>query len=317
MNSKTIGLIVDDNFNIDILVWSLYYLNGQSHYYYHGFDYWFDVVDDPVDRTLETDKCIIEVEYDGSSSIEEFSEQLKSLKAASEHDGLRLITTRLSHENKLNPEVVDAMKAECDKVIVISSFGEPTLYLNKLHKELEFMVDDYMETYFSESKTSWEDVDNTPWDRREYIALNFRPFISLNPELAYDLSTLTHSKLNYADVYEHLDEKIRGVFEFIGSPVDEDRFDTWSAIYEEWRQSVVDVVKWNRDFKQIVKGIIAGVDYDISHYRIDILREAAIFNELLYKHNLSIKGYGLETLPTNTKDIHDLLETNFHPLTEY
>lgn len=317
MSSKTIGLIVDDNFNIDILVWSLYYLNGQSHYYYHGFDYWFNVVDDPVDRTMQTDKCIIEVEYDGSSSIEEFSEQLKSLKAANEHEGLRLITTRLSHENKLNPEVVDAMKAECNGVLVIGSFGEPTLYSNKLHKELEFMVDDFMDTYFAESKTSWEDVTNTPWDRREYIALNFRPFVALNPELAYDLSTIRHFKLTYANIYENLDEHIRSVFEFIGNDIDESRFSNWTAVYDEWRASVVDIVNWNRDFKKIVKGIVAGVDYDITRYNLDILREAAIFNELMYKHDLSIKGYGLEELPRNTKEIHDILEPNFHPLTAY
>ena len=317
MNSKLIGLIVDDSININHLIWTLYYLNGQSHYYYHGFDYWFDVADDPVDRTMQTDACIIEVEFDGSGSIEEFTEQVTSLKKASDHDGLRIITTRLHADNSLNTEVVDLMRSECDKVMVISTFGEPTLYRNKLYKEREFILDDFMETYFSDSKTNWEDVINTPWDRREHIGVNFRPFMDLNPEEAYDLSTLDHKKITYSDIYENLDSSIREIFEFIGNEIDEARYDNWIAIYEEWKQSVYDVVIWNRDFKKIIKGIVAGVDYDISRYQIDILREAAILNELLYKHNLSIKGYGLEALPPNTKEIHDLLEPNFHTLADY
>ena len=180
-----------------------------------------------------------------------------------------------------------------------SSFGQPTLYKNKLYREQEFALDDFMETYFADSKNNWDDVINTPWDRREHIGVNFRPFISLDIEKACDLSTLEHTKLTYSDIYEDLDTAIRKVFEFIGNEIDEPRFDNWIAIYEEWKQSIYDVVIWDRDFKKIIKGIVAGVDYDISRYQLDILREAAILNELLYKHNLSIKGHGLETLPLN------------------
>ena len=314
MDSKIIGLVVDDTLNVDILAWTLYYLTGQSHYYYYGFGYWFTIEDDPLNRILQTDRCIVEVEYDGSSVIEEFTEQLSSLKAENDYPGVKLILTRLSYENKLNTEVVDLMKKECDKVIVISSFGESTLYSNKLNKELEFMVDDFMETYFADSKAGWEDVSNSPWDRREYIALNFRPFVALNPELAYDLSTLNHTKLTYSDVYENLDTKIRDIFSFIGYDIDESKFENWENIYDEWRRSVKDIVSWNRDFKKIVKDIVDGEDTDLTIYNLDILRESAILHELLYKHNLNIKSYGLEELPKNTKEIHELLEPNFHPL---
>ena len=37
-------------------------------------------------------------------------------------------------------------------------------------------------------------------------------------------------------------------------------------------------------------------------------KEIVIQNKLITEHNLTIQGYGLETFPNNTKDLHNLIE---------
>ena len=52
---------------------------------------------------------------------------------------------------------------------------------------------------------------------------------------------------------------------------------------------------------------------DLTRLKLDIIQEAFIQHELIYKHNLNLKTWQLEKF-TNTQQLHNLLETNTHPL---
>lgn len=309
-SNKLIGLVVDQHTKIDLLAWSIYYLSGQTNYYYAGFDYWFDVDAEPIsDENSE-----IEVEVDGSSDIDEFKDFQTSLRATNEFNGLRLICTRVSDFKKPSKEIIDAL-AECDKIIVIGSNKDGHLYGDKSSKH-DDELDDYLMEYFKDSMSAWSDVKDTPWDRREFIALNHRPFNNKSIANILDISQ-PYFYIDTAELYTNFTSVVPKLFEFIGDPICEDHLEQWETIYNLRKNNLRDRIGWDRNFQQIIDAIVTGKDMDLSKFKLDMMRESTILHELLYKHNLNLKAYGLDELPKNTKEIHELLEPNFHTLTEY
>lgn len=309
-SNKLIGLVVDQHTKINLLAWTIYYLSGQSNYYYAGFDYWFDVDAEPI----SDDVSDIEVEVDGSSRVEEFKALQESIRAANEFTGLRLICTRVSETNQLSSEMLDAL-AECDKIIVVGSNKDGHLYGNKSTNHND-ELDDYLLEYFKDSMSAWDDVKDTPWDRREFIALNHRPF---NNKSIANLINIKqpHFYIDTAELYTDFSKVVPKLFEFIGDPVCEENLTQWETIYAFQTSNLKDRINWDQSFQQIIDSIVSGEDMDLSKFKLDMMRESTILHELLYKHNLNLKAYGLNELPKNTKDIHNLLEENFHKLTEY
>jgi hypothetical protein len=309
-SNKLIGIIVDQHTKINLLAWTIYYLSGQSNYYYAGFDYWFDVDEEPVsDEASE-----IEVEVDGSGDIDEFRDFQSSIRSANDFTGLRLICTRISDLKEHNKEIPDAI-AECDKLIVVGSNKDNHLYSDKSSKH-DDELDDYLLEYFKDSMSAWGDVKDTPWDRREFIALNHRPFNNKAIKNIVDIEH-PHFFIDTAELYTDFAKVIPKLFEFIGDPICEERLEQWGKIYELQKNNLRDRIGWDRNFQKIVDSIIAGEDMDLGKFKLDMMRESTILHELLYKHNLNLKAYGLDELPKNTKEIHELLEPNFHTLTEY
>jgi hypothetical protein len=204
-----------------------------------------------------------------------------------------------------------------DKVIVLSSFGVPNM-----HKTLTSIdtIDHFLSVHFEKNTDVWEDVSNLPWDRREYIALNFRPLTVTTVSDKIDLSNdkiYPFSSLNY---HLNLQTHLPSICNFIGIPFTELPCESWdqiTEIYRKWRMGNATPVLWEMSLPLIVDSIVNGYNLDLSPYNLDIIKESIILHELLYKHNMNIKGYGLSALPTNAKDIHALLEPNFHTLTEY
>lgn len=309
-SNKLIGLIVDQHTKINLLAWTIYYLSGQSNYYYAGFDYWFDVDEEPVsDEARE-----IEVEVDGSGEIDDFKNLQTSIRSASDFTGLRLICTRVLDLKEPNNEIIDAM-SECDKIIVIGSSKDNHLYTDK-SPEHNSDLDDYLLEYFKDSMSAWDNVKDTPWDRREFIALNHRPFNNKAIKNIVDIKH-PHFFIDTAELYTDFANVVPRLFEFIGDPICEERLEQWGKIYELQKNNLRDCINWDQNFQKIVDSIVTGKDMDLSKFKLDMMRESTILHELLYKHNLNLKAYGLDKLPTNTKEIHDLLEPNFHTLAKY
>jgi hypothetical protein len=69
-------------------------------------------------------------------------------------------------------------------------------------------------------------------------------------------------------------------------------------------------LSWNIDY--ICHAIVNNFSFDLSDYDLTLWDEAIIQHLLIYKYGLTLKAWGLEKLPTNTKDIHKLLEKNVY-----
>ena len=52
---------------------------------------------------------------------------------------------------------------------------------------------------------------------------------------------------------------------------------------------------------------------DLEKFNLDLMQEAAIQRELIYNYSLNLKTWQLEKF-TNTKQLHNLLEPNLHPI---
>lgn len=312
--NKLIGIIADESIDAGMLVWALYTLTQQPQYYYLGFEYWFD-----VSEALGEDSegaFNIRVETDGVETIEQLDEYVKTLNDLEGPDGIHILVSRL-HTTESNNELYSALVDKCDKVIVVSSFGVPNL-----HKTITSgnNVDNFLSEYFEEGKENWEDVYSLPWDRREYIALNFRPSNTITVQDKIDLTNEKIFIINLNNYHLNLLPQLPALCKFIGIPASELPKEAWELIsdtYTKWKVIGADPTLWEMNLPSIIDSIINGYHMDLSPYKMDIIKESILLHELLYKHNMNIKGYGLNTLPANTKDIHNLLEENFHTLTAY
>lgn len=317
MDSKLIGIIADQNIDLNFLVWSIYYLSGQPKYYYHGLDYWFEVDDEPLNLTGTMAR--VEVEVDGASQIIEFTDMFNQIKGYSDRPGFRIFVTRVQENTEPDPAIISRMQEECGRVLVVSTSGKPSLYFNKIDPaDHEDRIDEYLEAYFADSKVKWGSNIVDPWNKREFMALNIRPYISVNATKYVDRAK-EHFLISYLDLFQNLDKILYNLVNFLDmdSFNDEEKITHWHKVYYTWRSTNCEQIMWDQNFDVIIDSIVNGYKMDLSVYTLDELRQAAIQHALLYKHNLAIKGYGIETLPNTTQGIHELLEPNFHELPPY
>jgi hypothetical protein len=98
-------------------------------------------------------------------------------------------------------------------------------------------------------------------------------------------------------------------------PVDQNRFENWMSVYGVWKNNHTKRLNFVNNFEIIINNIINGVDMDLSRFEFDLIQEAAIQHQIMYKHNLNFKTWQLEKF-INTKQLHNLLEPNIHDLSK-
>lgn len=305
MNNQIIGIISDNNTQLDMLVWSLYFLSGQEKNYYSGFDYWFDLPDNPI----QSGSGEIEIETDGSGDYNEVTDVIEKFKSANDHPGIKVICTRVSDSKTVDKRVVEKLFNDCDKVIVVGTYNRPPVYKDMI----EVLNNDFIEEYFADSIKGWDDVKNTTWDKREILALSYDSSAATPINKLVDLSQ-PHFFIDTITLYSNLKAVLSGMFKFLKIDFVVDRLTDWETINTVWTNRKSSTVHWDSQFSTIVDYIINGYEMDLTPFNLDLVKESFILRELIYKHNRTIKGYNLEELPRNTKEIHNLLEPNFHPI---
>ena len=207
-----------------------------------------------------------------------------------------------------NIPTIQSMIRQTEKLIVASSFDRPNLLFNLRKNRIgDDLVDNLLENYLPEGNQ----YKNTMWDLREFLALSFLPRASSSMSRILDKNT-EFFRIDTLDLYCSFDNIIESLFCYLNLNIDLTRISSWTNIYNEWKQIHAKSVRWDSDFDKIVEAIVLGKNIELTYYDLDIMQEAAILQELMIKYNLSIKGYGLEKFPNNTKELHLLLEANFH-----
>jgi hypothetical protein len=174
---------------------------------------------------------------------------------------------------------------------------------------------DYIDYFFLDSKEKWNSLNlHNVWDQREFLALNLRPFEYKTIANLFE-HTDNYYQINSVDLWNTFDTNVNSLFEYLEINIDSDRYKKWISVYSEWRRIHQDRMLFCWYFKIIINNIIKGHDMDLGRFNLDIVQEVAIQHYLIYKHNLNFKTWQLEKF-INTKQLHNLLEPNIHPLTE-
>jgi hypothetical protein len=172
----------------------------------------------------------------------------------------------------------------------------------------------YLNTFFKDSQLYWNKLGLTNnWDHREFIALNIRPYYYNDIDKYIDFSA-SHYYVDAQELWYNGKNTLINIMQYLGLTVDAGRLTSWLPVYYEWQQKQLGILKFSWNIDHICNCIVNNYYYDISSYNLDLWHEAIIQHNLIYKHNVTFKAWGLETLPTNTQELHLLLEPNIHPV---
>ena len=105
-------------------------------------------------------------------------------------------------------------------------------------------------------------------------------------------------------------DTILNLLGYLGLPVEVNRLDHWSKVYLQWQAAQAKILKFSWNLDRICKCIVDNLYYDLSSYNLEFWQEAIIQHIMIYKYNLNFKVWQLEKFPSNTQDLHALLEPN-------
>ena len=165
-----------------------------------------------------------------------------------------------------------------------------------------------------QKESAWSGLDNT-WNKREFIALNWRPLS--HPFEKFDLYGRTMNNVDFYidpnDLWFNGEVILKQVLNLLSLKLDEARLAKWLPIYHEWQKIHIKSLRLDWNLDHIINCIIKGLYFDLTSLDLSIMDEATILHVLIYKHNLNIKGYGVDKF-IDTKQLHELLEENIHDI---
>lgn len=167
---------------------------------------------------------------------------------------------------------------------------------------------DWEQTWFQNTNQHFND---TIWDQREKFALiaEREPY---NNWLNKINRSLPHLYYTNDDVWNAMPTCILEMCHFAGFDPDPVKLNTWSLTYNKWR---LKHDPWlSRHIDRIVDAIINNHYLSLERFNLDFYKEVLIQHVLIKKYNMNLKNWQLEKFPSNTQDLHKLLEPNIHSL---
>ncbi len=181
------------------------------------------------------------------------------------------------------------------------------------YENVEHAQADFQKVFFEPSIQSWDTLGSvTRWDTRERIALNIRPF-DHRPAAEVGI-TRSHLWVDCQDLWHNTDAVLVDAMKFIGVDIDPQRRDQWMPIMHNWQAIQRKQLKFYYAVDHIVNSIVNNWYYPLSP--MSLYQEAIIQHCLIYKHNLNLKTWQLDSFPSNTQDLHKLLEPSCHAVSK-
>jgi hypothetical protein len=326
------------------LDWSLYYLIGQQTFFHCKSNSYQPVVDNPVQKInahghdrnhpsgYERTKAAFETlsDHHSDSNITSFySYQYQYYWYMKDNNVTHSTDTFREFESE---KIVDSDKlhnflsnSKSATIQLIDNESQEQLVLRALPRQIEVTYfgatsgltentadDELFREFYPDSEIHSPTI--TPWDKRELQALLIRPF----DQGSYTPMNFHGPHVLRGDAKKWImfgDEYIKTIFDFLGLKINHLQYETWLPIYYNWRKLIYKRFAFAWELDNILESIVNGYDVDLTEYELKPKYELIIQHLLLYRYNLCIKGYGIERLPQNTLDIHNLLEPNvYHQL---
>jgi hypothetical protein len=176
----------------------------------------------------------------------------------------------------------------------------------------ERLWDHWLNEYFGKDFDIWKNQMGMVnlWDLREFIALNIRPYEERSNMVDKIDFRLPHLHINAKELWHAGDSTILRIMDYLNLEINPDRFKTWLPIYYKWQEIQLNILKFSWNVDHICKCIVNNYNFDLSYIKLDTWKEAVIQHEMIYKYGLNFKTWQLEKFPTNTQDLHKLLEPN-------
>ena len=325
-----ISILTDSAAGGNFLVWTLHYLAGHNEHYFTKQDSWVSVPNSPLKQANAHN-----FKTNHAETLEEYYDIIHKLLST---------PTDLFHSIYVHPfdNSIDSVITDTSIAINhLSKYSKKTLLLThsdhyklyqckykarasvknwnnpkeKIHDPDE-IHNNFIDYFFNDSKRIFDKLKlDATWDRREFLALNIRPFKNVSMRDTVDLAT-DHYALDTADLYNMFDCTVIDLFKYLELPMDHSRFDQWNTVYSDWKKFHYQQQQFIRYFDKIINYTLNGYHLDLTRFDLDLMQEAAIQHVLIYKHNLNLKTWQLDKF-FNTQQLHNLLEANTHSLSNY
>jgi|TARA_R110000868_G_scaffold19426_4_gene83645 hypothetical protein len=317
-----IAILTDMYAGGTFLNWSLHYLAGHNQYWNCKQSKMIDLPVDPVGNQSNAHGF----QTNQPLSLEAFQSITKSIQST-QHDQF---TTLYLHEFSNRDETqqaINIIEDLADKLIFLTHSDHSSLFLcqYKQRDQIPWLskqgyttnsdeaYEDYVDHFFADDKAKWQELGLVDiWDKREFIALNFDRSITTSIKSLLNQSK-THYSIDIMDHWNTLNVSIVEMFDYLDIAIDQYRFDSWLAVYRNWQKVHYQQLRFIWYFEKIINYVINGHSMNLERFNLDIMQEAAIQRELMYKHNLNFKTWQLEKFQS-TQQLHSLLETNIHPV---
>jgi len=319
-----IAIFTDPAIGGTFLEWSIYYLAGHSHYYSIHKKTQIPVTNTPL-TNINAHNFLPNVIADRKNANLIIPDVIKQSD--------RIQTIYFNYFAESAP-YIEQLLPVVSKSIILTMSPEQALY--RCHFKTRFgsdptpslsdsdimltndqdRFDDYVNFFFKQSKNIWDQqtLTNT-WDTREFLALNFRPFdtLKITEEINLDVD---HYHVNAMELWDRFDDRVSDLFRYLDLDINEKNLENWIKIYQQWKTVHKDRIFFIWYFDIIIDYVVKGYNLDLTRFNLDICQEAAIQHAFIYRHNLNLKTWQLEKF-TNTRQLHELLEPNIHPLSQY
>ncbi len=315
-----IGILTDPAIGGTFLTWSVYYLRGDDSYFLAEESKKISLTDNPVTK-LNAHNFIPNTPNRGADrGVGKLHSMVKQLSGTNEV----IYMHNFASDNDTKTGV-EYLSAKVDKIILLTSKQYPLYHCGYASRsehqwisQTEFTTDPdiaynhFVNNFFAKSQEVFENAKLTNvWDKREFIALNFKPYLQTLIDNHLD-HNIDHYIIDLAEACNQ-DTYVLSMFDYLNLEINKDRYASWKQIYQQWQKLHCQRMKFVMYFDIIVDYIVNGYNLDLTRFDLDIVQEATIQYELIHSHNLNLKTWQLEKF-TNTKQLHELLEPNIHAI---
>lgn len=323
--------------------WSLHFLSGQSQYYHAGENKWIPLSQNPITKINAHghNKNCPSGFFNAKSCIEKFDtlpdNGIYSMYAVKPfHDvaakELKIPIDQI-HQPVVMNQLLEFINNDYDKMlqfcceqqvqlIFVSQDVRVALY-HMTHRQLERYVtrpgrptseqdlkNEIQKVFFKNSISQWKELNLTEiWDVRERMALDIRPLYPVE-EYKFGLK-LPHHWVNCLDLWTRTENTLKNIMNYLNLEIDADRWQSWLPICKAWQEQQLSLLEFCYNQPHIVESIVNNWYYEID---LTFNQEVLIQHFLIYQFGLNLKTWQLEKFPSNTQDLHKLLEPNIHAI---